>query len=57
MAGIAYAQNMWQGNDSSGNSTTIYENSPGIYQWGNSQGQTGTMQQMMPAPSMARNLC
>lgn len=42
-AGPLLAQNIWSGSDSSGNRTTIYENSPGLYQSSNSKGQTGTM--------------
>lgn len=56
-AGPLLAQNIWSGSDSSGNRTTIYENSPGLYQWNDSQGRSGTMQQMSPAPSMGRNPC
>ena len=45
------AQNMWQGSDPSGGTFQMYENSPGLYQWSNSQGQSGTIYQM-PAPAM-----
>jgi uncharacterized protein YgiB involved in biofilm formation len=49
MAGISYAQTVWQGNDSSGNSTIIYDQGQGAYSWSNSQGQSGHIYQQ-PAP-------
>jgi uncharacterized protein YgiB involved in biofilm formation len=58
MAGIAYAQNMWQGTDSTGNHTTVFQTVPGIYQWNDSRGHTGTIyQQPIPQDPQYRSPC
>ena len=49
MAGIGYAQTVWQGTDSTGNNTIIYDQGQGAYSWSNTQGQSGHIYQQ-PAP-------